>query len=373
MKKRLFLGSAIVAVLVMGFIVRPETPVRASDARIVTVHVDGETRTIATTAETVQDVVEQLDTSLGEHDKAEPALDTVMYGADFTINIYRARPITVTDGANNYTIVTAERSPAAIAAEAGFKTKQEDEFAYRRTDDTFAGTPGTQMIILRSKNITLSLYGKKSQLNTRAATVQDLLEERAITLEQNDEVSVPLSQPITEGMTVSIDSVRRDLKTVEEDVPFEEEQIQDAQQPISYREIKTPGAKGRKLVTYEIITKNNNKTERVVKKEVIIKKPTKQVVIVGAKGITGSNAALLRALRTCETGGNYQTNTGNGYYGAYQFSEGTWRSMGTSYAYAHQAPPAVQDDAALRLAQRAGFHSQFPGCSQKLGLPPYPN
>jgi resuscitation-promoting factor RpfA len=74
----------------------------------------------------------------------------------------------------------------------------------------------------------------------------------------------------------------------------------------------------------------------------------------------------------CETGGNYQTNTGNGYYGAYQFSKPTWDSMGTGVAFPHQAPPPIQDDAALRLARRSGFHSQFPGCSAKLSLPSYP-
>ena len=374
MKKRLLLGSIIVIALASGIIVRPDASVRADDdARIVTVHLDGDTRTIATNATTVAGVIKRLGTTLSEHDKTEPALSETVRGADFTVNVYRARPITVTDGANNYTVVTAERSPAAIAKDAGFETKQEDDFIYRRNDEVYAGAPGTQMIILRSKNITLSLYGKKTELNTRAETVQDFLNEREIELETGDEVNVPLTRAITEGMTISIDAVQRDTKTVEEDVPFEEEQIKDAQQPVGYREVKEAGVKGRKLVTYEIVIKNNGKPQRIVKKEVITKKPVKQVVIVGAKGISGSNAELLKALRTCETGGNYTTNTGNGFYGAYQFMPATWRAMNTGYDMPHIAPPAVQDDAALRLAQRSGFHSQFPGCSQKLGLPPFPN
>lgn len=72
-------------------------------------------------------------------------------------------------------------------------------------------------------------------------------------------------------------------------------------------------------------------------------------------------------LRLCESGNDYKKNSGNGYYGAYQFSEGTWASMDTGYAFAHQAPPSVQDDAAKRLQQRSGW-GQWPHCSQKLGL-----
>lgn len=72
-------------------------------------------------------------------------------------------------------------------------------------------------------------------------------------------------------------------------------------------------------------------------------------------------------LRICEAGGNYGRNSGNGYYGAYQFSKATWDSMNTGYAWPHEAPPAVQDDAAIRLQARSGW-GQWPACTRKLGL-----
>lgn len=81
----------------------------------------------------------------------------------------------------------------------------------------------------------------------------------------------------------------------------------------------------------------------------------------------GPTDEQLRQLRQCESGGNYQSNTGNGYYGAYQFSAGTWRSMGTGIDRADHAAPAVQDDAARRLIIRSGW-GQFPACSRKIGM-----
>lgn len=53
----------------------------------------------------------------------------------------------------------------------------------------------------------------------------------------------------------------------------------------------------------------------------------------------------------CESGGNYSTNTGNGYYGAYQFDDQTWHAAGGS-GHASDAPPAEQD---------ARFHSWYAG------------
>ena len=79
-----------------------------------------------------------------------------------------------------------------------------------------------------------------------------------------------------------------------------------------------------------------------------------------------SSSADLAALRSCESGGNYRANTGNGYYGAYQFSASTWQSLGHG-GRASDAAPHVQDQAALRLASAKGW-SQWPACSRSLGL-----
>jgi Transglycosylase-like domain len=74
----------------------------------------------------------------------------------------------------------------------------------------------------------------------------------------------------------------------------------------------------------------------------------------------------LAKLRECESGDNYQANTGNGYYGAYQFSLATWRGLGYS-GLPSAAPPATQDAAATRLEETGGW-SQWPVCAAELGL-----
>src|SRR5947208_1451544 len=44
----------------------------------------------------------------------------------------------------------------------------------------------------------------------------------------------------------------------------------------------------------------------------------------------------------CESGGDYTANTGNGYYGAYQFDQGTWDAYAPS-GYAGTNPAAAPD------------------------------
>ena len=56
-----------------------------------------------------------------------------------------------------------------------------------------------------------------------------------------------------------------DSETTEEAIPFEEEKIQDVNQPTSYKEVKTPGVNGKKLVTYELVSRNGAAPEKRIK------------------------------------------------------------------------------------------------------------
>lgn len=64
----------------------------------------------------------------------------------------------------------------------------------------------------------------------------------------------------------------------------------------------------------------------------------------------------------CESGGNYSTDTGNGFYGAYQFTQQTWESVGGSGNPA-DASPAEQDARAAQLYAESGS-SPWPVCGQ---------
>lgn len=352
----------------------------AQNTRLVTVYLDNKRQVIASDAETVEDVLKQADFTIKKEDKTEPMRSTELSGAEFTINVYRARPVTVVDGANSRTIITAERSPKKIANEASFTTKDEDQFAFVRSDDPYEIAPGTHMIIKRSKTITLDLYGKSSQVNTHEVTVGEFMKARDLSLEKGDELNVSEATRIQEGMTISIAQVGREVKTVEEEIPFPEEIIQDVNQLKTYQKINEPGKKGKKMVTYEFITKNGQPAGKVAIKEVVTLEPVKQVKTVGAKGWSGSLEQWLLALRTCESGGNYQTNTGNGFYGAYQFMLSTWRNIALKNGrsdlaaiYPHQAAPADQDYMIIRNTQMtSGLTTQNPGCYRSTGISNYP-
>ena len=83
-----------------------------------------------------------------------------------------------------------------------------------------------------------------------------------------------------------------------------------------------------------------------------------------APGYTPSGGVWLQ-LRECESGDNYAENTGNGYYGAYQFSQQTWTGLGLPAARSGVAPdPGCRGG--HKLQAEAGWGA-WPACSIALG------
>jgi hypothetical protein len=73
-------------------------------------------------------------------------------------------------------------------------------------------------------------------------------------------------------------------------------------------------------------------------------------------------SAPLAAIAACESGGDPAADTGNGFYGKYQFTMATWQSVGGTGNPA-AAPEAEQDRRAARLYAQAGS-SPWPVCGR---------
>ena len=77
----------------------------------------------------------------------------------------------------------------------------------------------------------------------------------------------------------------------------------------------------------------------------------------------GARAADWDQVARCESGGNWATNTGNGYYGGLQFDQATWRANG-GLVYAPRADLAARDEqiaVAEHVAGRRGL-APWPVC-----------
>lgn len=114
----------------------------------------------------------------------------------------------------------------------------------------------------------------------------------------------------------------------------------------------------------------------------LVKSATKAVSTIALSGAAALAVGVLSSpsanaasdsdwdrLAQCEAGGNWNINTGNGYYGGLQFSQGTWEAHGGTQ-YAPRADLATREQqiaVAERVLATQGWGA-WPGCSSSLGL-----
>ncbi len=252
-------------------------------AKVLSVYDDGQRVSFRTDANTVRAALAEHGISLNSGDNIEPSLEEELTGNDYNINIYRARPVLVEDGANRERIMTASQTPQKIASDAGFDIFDEDIIYSNPSENPAADGVATQLKIKRAKLVKVELYGKEAEFRTQAETVKDFLIEKKISLKENDEVSVSLETEIKNGDNFKIWRNGKQIITVDEEIEFEVEEIKDGDKEVGYRQVKEPGEKGTKAVSYEIEMQSGEEISRVKINETETKKPKKQVEIIGTK------------------------------------------------------------------------------------------
>ncbi|MDQ3159027.1 MAG: G5 domain-containing protein [bacterium] len=320
----------------VGLVFTGGTTVGADDKKIVNVFLDDVEQTVPTRAQTVGELLEKLDINLRDGDTVEPRQDSAIFEDDFDINIYRAREVVIEDGKKTYATKTATQAPRVITEELGLKVYEEDIIEIDATGDVLeSGFLAEKYVIDRAIPVRIILYGNVVTARTQSETVRELLLEKGIELQENDTLSVDIDSKLKNGLEIIIAIEGQIIETVEEDIPFKTETIDDPDVFAGESFVKTPGVLGKKIVTYDIKLVNGKEDSRKVIQEVVAEKPVKEVVVRGTKviisdpnsnrgigqtiaasrGFTGSEFYCLDQLWTKES--NWRTNAGNPTSGAY--------------------------------------------------------
>jgi len=279
-----------------GLVLANGQTVGPSDSHVVSLYVDGQESAAPTRANTVGEFIKKANIVINEGDLIEPSTKTIIDTNNFRINVYRAKPVTIVDGAFTKKIITPHRTPQTIAQKAGFTVYPEDKYNFITTS-TFIkdNILGATLSIDRATPVTISLYGAPAAIyRTHSSTVGELLKERGIVPEKGSTVTPSENSQLTNNMQIFVSKFGKTVVYNEEPVAFTVDSTNDPTQPMGKINIITPGILGKKQVVYEVDTRNGKEVNRRVLQEVVIVQPQKQIQTRGSKpgyGLSKSRGA----------------------------------------------------------------------------------
>lgn len=362
MRRRL---TAIVLQLLILLSLVGGAAVWGATGKRVTLAVDGVPQVKSTHARTVGGVLDQAGIKVGPHDTLAPDRDARLEDGS-QVTLRRARLVNLTfEGRARRLWVTA-RSVDELLSQVGLRNTKLYTSASRSRRIPLSGMA---LELRLPKRTTVLVDGRAAVLTTTVATVGELLALTHVTLGATDRTSVPLDAALSDGVVVSVTRLRNTTAVRTVRLPSPVVRRPDATMLKGQTKVLEAGALGVAVQTWSYTITNGKVTAQRLLRSVTRSSPKTQILAVGTKAAPSNSPSAdglnWPALARCESGGNPRAvNRAGPYYGLYQFSRSTWRSVGGS-GLPSDASPDEQTYRAQVLYKRSGA-GQWPHCGKHL-------
>jgi resuscitation-promoting factor RpfB len=319
----------------------------------VTLTVDGQVREVGTYAATVGEVLDEEGLETASHDVVLPDAGQALGNGDAVV-VNRARPLELTiDGVSRQVYVTALSVDEALA-QLGMRA---EGLVLSASRSERLPLKGMELTITTPKDIVLVSDGQERVVRTTAATAGDLLAEQGIALSEIDRTSLYLSQGLLNRMRLQVYRVA--ITETQGAAPITHERVKtpDPNAFVGAETVTVPGVDGEQVTTFRITLTDGLETARETLNTTVTRAPVAELVTVGTKPkptvAPSADGLNWTALARCESTNNPRAVNPAGYYGLYQFSLSTWRSVGGTGSPI-DASPEEQTARAQMLYKKAG-------------------
>ena len=363
---RMATGSMLATLLVGGGLA-------VVNKKDVTIDVNGQQMDLVTMSNSVEGALKQAGIKIGPDDLIVPSPSERLTRTE-SIKVRSAKSVAVVVDGQEKTIKSTALTVDELVSEIGSEIGGVNEGdLLSKGRDTVIPADGMKLDITRPKVVSINDGGDVTYTQMAASNVGDLLRRRNINLNPEDVVTPSITSPVKAGMDVRIDRVRTDQ--VRETVPFKApaNYKDDATAFEGDEVVEEAGTPGSKEVKRSIRVVNGKEESNTVisEKEVTPAKPAtiKRGTKAKASAPSVVNGSVWDSLAQCEAGGNWAINTGNGFSGGLQFTPSTWLAYGGGQ-YAPQAHLATREQqiAVASKVQAGQGWGAWPACTAKLGL-----
>ncbi len=254
----------------------------ASLNKAVTLSVDGQTTQVQTSAGTVGALLRSRGIAVNDHDVVAPSADSkVEEGGRIAVKFGRQVTFTV-DGAAQTIWTTATTVDDALnALEIDLSGA---ELSASRSSSI--GRQGLTIVVATQKTIIIIDAGKKRKITTTGQTLGDALTAARITVDHDDKLSASPNARLLDGSKFTFTRVDVNSKTKKFKIGFDTVRKKSSKLNKGVTEVDTPGVRGIRAVTYELVRHNGKIVKRTKIKSKLITKPVDEVILVGTKTTT---------------------------------------------------------------------------------------
>lgn len=357
-------GGMLATLLVAGGIT-----VNSVGKKDVTIEFNGETIQLATDSETVSSVLDEADIPVADRAVVSPAPSSAVVD-DQRITVRSVKPVAVVIDGEERSVDSTAATVEELLTELGLADSS-DLISLDGT--TVIPRDGLTIDVVKSKIITINDGGQVVYSNVAAKTVGDVLSDRGITLRTKDRVTPAPETPVTRGMSITIERVDEKDVTDSESYDADPHYIDDESLEQGTEVVEQEGTAGEREVKRKITFVNNNEVSSVIISTTVVIPAQPATIRRGTRPASTApsvaDGSVWDQIAQCESGGNWATNTGNGYSGGLQFAQSTWEGYGgTEYApTADQATREEQIAVAQRVQAAQGWGA-WPACTAQLGI-----
>ncbi|WP_343907209.1 ubiquitin-like domain-containing protein [Nocardioides aquiterrae] len=339
-------------------------------SKTVTLSLDGKSEQVTAFGGTVGDVLASEGVDVGSRDVVAPSLDEkVEDGSKITVQFAKQLTLKVDGSEKTYWVHATTVSRALAEIGRGYR---DADLSVSRSGSIDRAGMTLQVVTPKTLHVKLGAH-KMVKRTVTALTVEDALGELGVKLGKHDETKPAPEHLLQDGDKLVFTDVRIVKKHVDGEVmDFSTVEQEDASMYEGQTSVVRDGRTGLRDVTYRIVFRNGEVSVRKVLHQKVLRQPVSELVKVGTKQQVTANFAggstVWDRLAQCESGGNWATNTGNGYYGGLQFSLGTWQAYGGS-GLPSNASRETQIAIATKVRDASGGYGAWPACAASLGLP----
>ena len=243
--------------------------------KTVTIEVNGELRTVSAFGRTVDDILDGHLVELGENDQVYPTGSTVVGDGDLIV-VRTLKDLQVEIDGEMLTIASTALTVGEVLDEIGPRADGATVSASR--SDTLDRSP---LKISTLKHLTVAIDGQVIERATTDATVRDVLDDLGVVLNPGDVVTPGLDALPEDGQVISVGRVASSTTTVTEVLPYAVEETQDPKLVVGQRVVKQTGKVGQATTTYDIALVDGVEAARTVVSQQITVAPRSEVVHIG--------------------------------------------------------------------------------------------